>query len=73
MVQIILLLQVVHLNPVGIETLKSIKGINMMPNPLTNRAVVTFESTEAGTYTFETIDVVGKVVASSAKTSDCRS
>ncbi len=55
------------LNPVGIETLKSIKGINMMPNPLTNRAVVTFESTEAGTYTFETIDVVGKVVASSTK------
>ncbi len=55
------------LSPVGIETLKSIKGINMMPNPLTNKAVVSFESTEAGVYTFETIDVVGKVITSSAK------
>lgn len=55
------------LNPVGIETLKTIKGINMMPNPLTSKATVSFESTVAGAYTFETIDVVGKVLASSVK------
>lgn len=55
------------LNPVGIETLKSIKGISLTPNPLSTKAVVSFESTEVGTFTIETIDVVGKVITSSTK------
>lgn len=53
------------LGPVGISELSAVSGFSIVPNPVNANATISFESALAGSYTFQTIDIFGKVVSTS--------